>query len=326
MNTTMDLPPMIDAADFLDEHIPAPTVLVEGLIHTGTKVALGGASKAMKTWTQMLMAICVSHGLPLWGRKTVKSRVLIVNLEVPQHFCQQRIAAIAKALHIKMEKGQLTIWNLRGKAASHQEIIPKIRAKVGTDFGLIIIDPIYKMYGDNMDENSASNVAMLLNSMEDLSVQSGAAVSISAHFSKGNQSAKESIDRISGSGVFARDPDTLLIFTKHEEDDCFTVDATLRNFPPSDPFVVRWHHPLMILDDLLDPARLLKKGGGSNRKYTIESIIQILEIGVPLSTPELVKELGCNRRTFYSSIHPMLQKHPRIVKVEEGWTLKDVKI
>jgi len=32
-----------------------------------------------------------------------------------------------------------------------------------------------------------------------------------AHFSKGNQAGKESIDRISGSGVFARDPDTILV-------------------------------------------------------------------------------------------------------------------
>src|ERR1051325_5990145 len=34
-----------------------------------------------------------------------------------------------------------------------------------------------------------------------------AAVALAGHFTKGNASAKEAIDRISGSGVFARDPD-----------------------------------------------------------------------------------------------------------------------
>src|SRR3954470_23651854 len=40
---------------------------------------------------------------------------------------------------------------------------------------------------------------------------------MAGHFAKGNAAAKETIDRISGSGVFARDPDSLITFTKHEE-------------------------------------------------------------------------------------------------------------
>lgn len=37
-----------------------------------------------------------------------------------------------------------------------------------------------------------------------LTVETGAGVAFGSHFSKGNQIQKESIDRISGSGVFAR--------------------------------------------------------------------------------------------------------------------------
>jgi len=37
-------------------------------------------------------------------------------------------------------------------------------------------------------------------------VKTGAAVGFGAHYSKGNQAGKEAIDRVSGSGVFARDP------------------------------------------------------------------------------------------------------------------------
>ena len=47
-------------------------------------------------------------------------------------------------------------------------------------------------------------------------MQSGAAILYAAHFSKGNQAGKDAIDRISGSGVFGRDADTLIILTKHE--------------------------------------------------------------------------------------------------------------
>src|ERR1019366_7462104 len=68
-------------------------------------------------------------------------------------------------------------------------------------------------------------------------------------------------DRISGSGVFARDPDSLLIFTQHETADAFTVEPILRDFAPVAPFVVRWKFPLMQLADDLDPAKLKQKAG-----------------------------------------------------------------
>ena len=120
---------------------------------------------------------------------------------------------------------------------------------------MIVLDPIYKLLGAR-DENKAGDIASLLNEIELLAVKTGAAVAFGAHFSKGNQSQKESIDRIGGSGVFARDPDTILTFTRHDETDCFTVDATLRNHPPIDPFVVRWEFPLMCVDSTFDPANL----------------------------------------------------------------------
>ena len=124
---------------------------------------------------------------------------------------------------------------------------------------LIIIDPIYKLLGLR-DENKAGDIASLLNEIEALAVETGAAVAFGAHYSKGNQAGKEVIDRIGGSGVFARDPDSILNFTKHEENDCFTVDATLRNHPPIKPFVVRWEYPLMCADATLNPSELKQPG------------------------------------------------------------------
>ena len=96
---------------------------------------------------------------------------------------------------------------------------------------LIVLDPMYKLYGKGK-ENDASDMAQLMNSIEDVAVQTGAAVAFGAHHSKGNQSEKQAIDRISGSGVFARDPDALLDFARHEEDECFTVEFIVRNFAP----------------------------------------------------------------------------------------------
>ncbi len=66
---------------------------------------------------------------------------------------------------------------------------------------------------------------------------------------------------LSGAGAWARDPDSLLILTPHEEPSCFTVNATLRNLPPVDDFVVEWNFPLLTAAADLDPDALRRAGG-----------------------------------------------------------------
>jgi hypothetical protein len=100
-------------------------------------------------------------------------------------------------------------------------------------------------------------------------------VVLAGHFAKGNASAKETIDRISGSGVFARDPDSLVVFTKHEEEGAFVVEMILRNLPPVKPFVVKWQYPLFVREGSLDPARL-KQAGGRPAKHTPEMLLECL--------------------------------------------------
>ena len=88
----------------------------------------------------------------------------------------------------------------------------------------------------------------------------GASVVFAAHFTKGNQAGKESIDRISGGGSLNRDPDGLVTLTRHETDHAFTVDFTLRDFAPIEPFVVKWEYPLLVRDNYLDPEKINNTG------------------------------------------------------------------
>ena len=83
------------------------------------------------------------------------------------------------------------------------------------------------------------------------------------------------MDRISGSGVFARDPDAIITMTRHEQDDAFAVEMTLRNHPPQEPFVVRREHPLMVIDGQLDPAKL-KQAGGRKEEVSADDVLATL--------------------------------------------------
>ena len=252
-----ELPQIEDAAQLISKPIVLPDDVIDGVVHRGGKLVVGGASKSYKTWLLIDLAVSVASGAEWFnGYPTRQGRVLYVNFELPAPFFAKRIATVCDERQLRLEAGMFTVWNLRGHVADWA----KLQSQIPSDFyALIILDPTYKLLLGR-DENKAGDVASLLNEFEVLAVRTGAAVAFGAHYSKGNQAAKESIDRIGGSGVFARDPDTILNFTRHEQPDCFTVEATLRNHPPIKPFVVRWEFPLFTVENLLDPAQL-KQGG-----------------------------------------------------------------
>jgi DnaB-like helicase N terminal domain len=107
--------------------------------------------------------------------------------------------------------------------------------------------------------------------------------------------AQNLVDRVDN------DPDTILNFTRHEQADCFTVEATLRNHPPIEPFVVRWRYPLFYVASELDPTRLKKRTGAAEEKFTIAQLVE--QLTSPMETTEFCKiavdETGMSKRTFY---------------------------
>jgi hypothetical protein len=315
-----ELPAIVDAAEFIATALIEPPKLIAGILHQGSKLVVGGGSKSFKTWTLLDAALSVSHGVPWLGRETEKGPVLFLNFEIQKWSIQRRIAAIADAKRIRIEPGQLAIMNLRGRAAHYGTLLPQIKAAAIGKYSMIVLDPIYKLYGGT-DENSAGDVAKLLNALEDLACTTGAAIAFGAHFSKGNQAGKESIDRISGSGVFARDPDSLLVLTRHEEDDAFTVEATLRNFEPLAPFVVRWDYPLMVPDAELDPAKL-KQAGGRKPMHSPDDLLRLLTPGGMLAKEWIAAadNEGISARTFYR-LKKTLEQQDQVIheRVSQLW-------
>jgi hypothetical protein len=276
------IPQVEDAATAINQPITLPPDVIEGILHLGGKLVFGGGSKSFKTWLLIDLGISVATGSPwLNGYTTTKGRVLYINLELPKAFCDKRIQTICDERQITLGKGMLDLWHLRGHAMHWPELKRRIHSGV---YALIIIDPIYKILLGR-DEIKASDIALAMNELEELAVRTGAAVAFGAHYSKGNQALKESIDRISGSGVYARDPDSILTFTSHEQHDCFTVEMTLRNHPPQKSFVVRWDYPLFIADNLLDPAKL--KQAGRPALHSRNDILELID--EPMFAREIVK-------------------------------------
>jgi hypothetical protein len=281
---------------------PEPPQLVEGLIHRGGKVMLGGGSKSFKTWCLADLGLSVSTGAPWWGLRTTRGRVLYVNFELQPWSFEGRIRQICerKALALNGDGvPSFVSWHLRGYAADLAELIPQFLVQtVGSKFDMIILDPIYKCLGER-DENANGEVAGLLNEVEALAVRSDAAVVFGHHFSKGNQAGKDSKDRVSGAGAWVRDPDTVITLTPHEEEECFTAEFTLRDLKPRAPMVVRWAFPCMLADGKLDPGALRQPGAPN--KWTAETVVELLR---------KEKAYGVASGLSYSKLEAIAKKKP----------------
>ena len=123
----------------------------------------------------------------------------------------------------------------------------------------IIIDPIYKVITG--DENSASDMAAFCNQFDKICNETGCSVIYCHHHSKGAQGMKRAIDRASGSGVFARDPDAQLDMIELELSDevknfvaekgatAWRMESSLREFPNFKPVNFWFEYPIHRLDN-----------------------------------------------------------------------------
>ena len=316
----LKLPAIINAQELIRRNPHQPPQLIRGLLHQGSKMVLGGGSKSYKTWSLLDLGMSVACGQPWLGFATAQAKVLYINLELPDWSFKERIQNITVARPELTDLSRFDVWNLRGYAVSLEKLQPIIAQAAAQNYGLIIIDPIYKVYGDR-DENSAGDMGGLLNEIDRLAVKTDAAVVFGAHFSKGNQAGKESMDRISGSGVFARDPDTILIMTKHEQEDTYTVEATVRNLKPVEPFCVQRLHPLMERNDAIDPKKL-KQAGMKTEKYPAVLLMNTLG-AEELSTSEwqvkTCKATGMSKRTFQAKLAEFKDNSEKVLKTGDKW-------
>ena len=145
------------------------------------------------------------------------------------------------------------------------------------------------------------------------------------HHSKGAQGSKKAIDRASGSGVFARDPDALVDliplemteeFKNFYRDDpkatAWRIEFVLREFPSPEPINAWFSWPLHYLDDSDNMKALAPQGStaanlsksSKRNSSTPESRAQLLDnaysvcsIETPVTIKAMATYIGKAERT-----------------------------
>ena len=257
---TDDSPDKENLGDFFDDLPPQQDPLIEGVLRKGDKMLLAGPSKAGKSFALIELCVCIAEGVPWLGHfPCAQGKVLYVNLELNRSSCFRRFKDIYTALNLPPKQVRsIDIWNLRGESMPLDKLAPRLIRRANKEgYIAVVIDPIYKILTG--DENNAEQMAKFCNQFDVICRALDCAVIYCHHHSKGAQGGKRSMDRASGSGVFARDPDAMLDMTElvptdaireqlHNKAACRVVKAMLDK---------RGHTDAYGLDDALSRHRML---------------------------------------------------------------------
>ena len=254
--------PVVNLGAIWNDMPPLKPELISGILRQGHKMLLVSSSKAGKTFALIELAVCIAQGRRWIGFQCKQGKVLYLNMELDEASFDDRMKKVYEAMDPDYPQPEnIDIVHLRGKTESIDKLIPQIlRTANQKQYAAIILDPTYKL--GIGDENAAEQVTKFCNAIDKLA-NTGASVIYAHHHSKGAQGAKSSMDRASGSGVFARDADALLDMielripdeavdeVKSEYGDSVTawrMEATLREFQRIEPVDLFFSYPLHELD------------------------------------------------------------------------------
>src|SRR5699024_3485522 len=208
-----DLPDPESLTDFWDDMPDLAPPLIDGVLRQGHKMLMAGPSKAGKSFALIGLSIAIAEGKKWIGFNCTKGRVLYVNLELDRASALHRFKDVYKAYgYTPNNIDNIDIWNLRGKSVPMDKLAPKlIRRAAKKNYIAVIIDPIYKVLTG--DENMADPMAHFKNEFDKGCTKLVSSFISSHHHSKGAQGVKRSMHRVSGSGLFARDPNSLIDLT-----------------------------------------------------------------------------------------------------------------
>lgn len=318
---TDELPDMETLSAYKDAAPVLPEELIGGILRRGHKMLISGSSKAGKSFLLMELCVAIAEGREWISFKCKKGRVLYVNLEIDPASAINRFMKIYEALGIpKNGLDDIVIWNLRGFAVPLDQLVPKLVRRVrDMKLDAIVIDPIYKVIMG--DENNASEMGAFCNQFDKICAQTGCASIYCHHHSKGSQGMKKAMDRASGSGVFARDPDAQLDIIQLELSEdlennvrdgnatAWRLESSLREFPNIKPVNFWFEYPIHRVDTTGELERAYAEGSpmanlSKSKKYTtqderkaaVESAYRACSSEIPVPLKAMADYMGVSSR------------------------------
>ena len=260
--------PTVSASAWLTEPDEPEQPIMEGMIDAGERVAIVGQSKARKSFYALQLAVALSTGTDFLGVPTVKQRVLLVNGEIAARSYKKRLRRMIEKLGINPDDlSDLLVVNASESAdvGGFVEILTLSKEQAAK---VAIVDPAYLLIGDEIDQQQVKQ------SIRDMKLFKADGVTLITvfHATKGKIGDRQAIDRISGSGIFARDASTILTLCEHaSEPDHIVIQSVIRNYAPIEPITVRFEDGAFLVADGVAPTEKTSSTK-PRREYPVEDL------------------------------------------------------
>jgi hypothetical protein len=301
--------------------------LMDGVFDQGDRVAIVAQSKARKSFLALQLAVCVAAGQDFLGFKLEPQKVLLVNGEIKPTNYKHRLRKLTEALGVAgAQLGSLEFLNTRTMDADSVTLVSILALCRRREVTMCILDPFYMYIGN---ENDQEQVKEVIHQMMAFSKQGITLVSI-FHATKGLIGDRQAIDRISGSGIFARDADAILSMSVHENKTSVVLSFTTRNYAEPEARTIDFDEGAFVDSDLV-PVELTSKSR-PKRSFDIQRVAACITKEMPYAeayqTVSLIMECGrdqakrlltdcceanllfkrtAGKHTFYSNIPPVSQ-------------------
>jgi hypothetical protein len=317
----------IVASEWLAQPDEADQPLMDGVFDQGDRVAIVAQSKARKSFFALQLAVCAAAGREFMGFKLEPQKVLLVNGEIKPSNYKHRLRKLTEALGIAgaaISALEFVHSRTLDPAAVTLEAVLTLCSRRGIT--MCILDPFYTFIGNEIDQEQVKEA---INQMKAFSQRGITLVSV-FHATKGLIGDRQTIDRISGSGIFARDADALLSLAVHENKTSVVLSFALRNYLEPDSRTIDFDNGAFVDSDLA-PVELTSKSR-PKREFNLADVARCISVETTYTEAhravsqaiccgrekakalltlcckeELLFKRTAGKNTFYSNIPPVSQ-------------------
>jgi AAA domain len=296
----------------LADQTPPLSWMVEGLFIEAGAGILGGAPKTGKSFFALDLCVAVASGTSCAGRfrAVAPGPVVLLCAEDPHALVSSRLHALARNRGVALE--QLPIEVIVDEAVRLPEGIERLEATVQLfQPRLLLLDPLIRLH--RADENSASEMSIILDGLRRLARSSRTAILLVHHARKA--AAGNAGTALRGSSDLHAFGDSNLYLKRAAQSSILELRIEHRAAASPKPIALK-----LVVDE--SSARFVVAEPSDADDPAARRILELLgQVHDPLSSAALRHKLGVRNQTVAQSLKALLDQGRIRRAGRDGWTI-----
>jgi biotin operon repressor len=290
--------------------------LVDGLLLRSGAAILGGAPKAGKSFLALDLCVAVASGTVGAGHFRVGTAcpVTLLCAEDPNPVLAQRLTALARSRSVAL--AELPIEVIVESAVRLPDALPRLAATLSRSRpGLLLLDPLIRLH--RADENSATEMAVVLDGLRDLARAAQTAILLVHHARKAPSSGSPGAG-LRGSSDLAAFGDSNLYLRRLANDG---LELRIEHRAAAGPQPL---HLRLCVDDCGAVASFqAQQRVEPIQDPSVSRVLALLErTQTPISTSALRAKLGLRNQTVVAALRALVEEGSVERRQRDGWTIK----